>query len=135
MAELNTAWDAYKKLFKNAISSAIVGIAIGSLIGAVVGIAMPVTVGLATGLLAGAAGGYIFGGAYGQIRSMKEIKIGGGASEQDVVNVANMAFAQGYTAGKEQATNSPKKAEEISRQFQEQLEEQRSKVVASAMSR
>jgi hypothetical protein len=135
MAEINTAWDAYKKLFTKGLSSAVIGIAIGAAVGALIGIAMPLTVGLTMGLLGGAAGGYILGGAYGNIRGMKEIKLGSGASEQDVVNIANMAFAQGYTAGKEQATNSPKKAEEISRQFQEQLEEQRSKVVASAMSR
>jgi hypothetical protein len=128
MAELNTAWDAYKKLFTKGLSSAVMGIAIGAAVGALIGIAMPITVGLTLGLLGGAAGGYILGGTYGSIRGMKEIKLGSSASQQDVVNIANMAFAQGYTAGKEQATNSPAKAEEMSRQFQERLEEQRQKM-------
>lgn len=130
MAEVNTAWDAYKKLFTSGISSAITGIAVGALVGVAIGLAMPVTVGLTFGLLAGAAVGYGLGGAYGQIRGMKEIKIGGGASEQDVVNVANMAFAQGYSAGHEQSKASPAKATETSHQFQNLVEKQRANTVS-----
>ncbi len=94
---------------------------------------IPATAGV--GAMLGLGSGLSIGSTLGGIAGIVKGREAAAVSGQDVVNVANMAFAQGYTAAKEQGANSPEKAEEVSKLFQQQLEEQRQKAAAVGMAR
>jgi hypothetical protein len=108
---------------------ALIGVIGGAIIGAAMGAIIP-------GLLIGAAAasGAMFGagfiGSYGSLagamRGFFKPRQAEAASGQDVVNMANIAFAQGYDSGKEQALKNPAKAQEQSTQFRELVSQKKS---------
>ena len=119
-------------MFKGSIALGIVGALVGAVMGA---IAAP-----AGGMLAGAAAvavglgleGAVVGGFLGAITGVLKSREQHGPDAQDVVNVANMAFAQGVAVGRGQEIGRDVGHTRKTDHFQQQLAAEKSGAAIAA---
>lgn len=132
---------AQGKSFLGSLTDGVKGFAKGLLAGGVAGALIGGVVGATIGLLTGGVGivgamalaGALNGGAIlasiaapaGTVTGVIKGREAAQPSTQDVVNLANMAFAQGVAVGHERAMENPEKSQQESRQFRDMIEKQR----------
>ena len=123
---------------KGTIALGIVGALVGATGGAIIGAFSAEAGAVAATAIAGAintgAIGAMLGSTFGPIVSILQSREQGAVDGQDVVNVANMAFAQGMQAGRSKNVSEPSKeqVQHAADHFQKQLAAEKSSPAIAA---